>query len=121
MPAQDPEGDARVDFPAHAAGSDAAARIAETPYSICVTIVLTEIERMGDELVADLKSGRGVAVSALLKDVHDAVRGVREKWRTDVLASHGSTYVKRSSGPRARGSASRRSMYSSQPGESSPK
>src|SRR5262249_50123096 len=38
-----------------------------------------------DELVADLKSGRGVAVSALLKDVHDAVRGIRTEidLRTD--------------------------------------
>jgi hypothetical protein len=61
----------------HAAGSDAAARIAETPYALCVDVVLTEIERMVGELTADLKSGRGVAVIALLKDVHDAVRGVR--------------------------------------------
>ena len=60
-----------------AAGSDAATRIAETPYALAVTIVLAEIERMVNELSADLKSGRGVAVSALLKDVHDAVRGVR--------------------------------------------
>ena len=61
----------------HAAGSDAAARIAETPYALCVSIVLAEIERMVGELTADLKSGRGVAVAALLKDVHDAVRGLR--------------------------------------------
>ena len=61
----------------HAAGSDTVARIAETPYALCVNIVLAEIERMAGELAADLKSGRGVAVSALLKDVHDAVRGVR--------------------------------------------
>jgi len=61
----------------HAAGSDTAARIAETPYALCVTIVLAEIERMVGELTADLKSGPGVAVVALLKDVHDAVRGVR--------------------------------------------
>ena len=54
-----------------------ATRIAETPYALAVTIVLAEIERMVSELSADLKSGRGVAVSALLKDVHDAVRGVR--------------------------------------------
>jgi hypothetical protein len=60
-----------------AAGSDVAARVAETPYALCVTIVLAEIERMVGELTADLKSGRGIAVAALLKDVHDAVRGVR--------------------------------------------
>jgi hypothetical protein len=63
----------------HAAGSDVATRIAETPYAVCVNIVLAEIERMVGELAADLKSGRGVAVSALLKDVHDAVRGVRSE------------------------------------------
>lgn len=61
----------------HAAGSDAVARISETPYGLCVSLVLTEIERMVNELTADLKSGRGVGVAALLKDVHDAVRGVR--------------------------------------------
>jgi len=61
----------------HAAGSDTSARIAETPYALAVTIVLAEIGRMVGELSADLKSGRGVAVAALLKDVHDAVRGVR--------------------------------------------
>ena len=66
-----------IRFATHAAGSDVVARIAETPYSLAVTIVFTEIERLGGELSADLKSGRGVAVSALLKDVHDAVRGVR--------------------------------------------
>ena len=60
-----------------AANSDAAARIADTPYGLTVTIVLAEIERMVGELATDLKSGRGVAVSALLKDVHDAVRGMR--------------------------------------------
>jgi hypothetical protein len=60
-----------------AAGGDVATRIAETPYALAVTIVLAEIERMVSELSADLKSGRGIAVSALLKDVHDAVRGVR--------------------------------------------
>jgi len=66
-----------IRFATNAAGSDIAARIADTPYASCVTIVLAEIERMVGELAADLKSGRGVAVSAMLKDVHDAVRGVR--------------------------------------------
>ena len=63
----------------HAAASDTVSRIAETPYALCVDIVLAEIERMASELADDLKSGRGVAVSALLKDVHDAVRGVRSE------------------------------------------
>ncbi len=61
----------------HAASSDNVVRIAETPYGTCVGLVLGEIERMVSELTADLKSGRGVAVAALLKDVHDALRGVR--------------------------------------------
>ncbi len=60
-----------------AAGSDAEVRIAETPYAPAVAIALGEIERMVDELASDLKSGRGVAVSIALKDVHDAVRGLR--------------------------------------------
>jgi hypothetical protein len=62
-----------------AAGSDDAARIAEHPYGLAVTIVLAEIERMVGELGNDLKSGRGIAVVALLKDVHDAVRGLRSE------------------------------------------
>lgn len=60
-----------------AAGSDDASRINETPYAVTVSIVLAEVERIVGELAADLKSGRGIAVSALLKDVHDAVRGLR--------------------------------------------
>ncbi len=62
-----------------AAGSDAKARIEETPYSASINIVLTEIARLVSELGSDLKSGRGVAVAALLKDIHDAVRGLRSE------------------------------------------
>lgn len=60
-----------------AAGSDKAARVAETSYAVAVTIVLAETERMVSELKADLKSGQGIAVAALLKDIHDAARGLR--------------------------------------------
>ncbi|MEX0753415.1 MAG: hypothetical protein WD073_10900, partial [Xanthobacteraceae bacterium] len=60
-----------------AAESDNAVRIAATPYAIAVTIVLAEVERLVGELRADLKSGRGVAVIALLKAIHDAARGLR--------------------------------------------
>ena len=60
-----------------AAGTDDAAHVAETPYGVAVTIVLAEVERMIRELAGDLKSGRGIAVSAMLKDVHDALRGLR--------------------------------------------
>src|SRR6185312_3878712 len=48
-----------------AAGDDDVKRIAETPYAVTVTLVLDEIDRRVRELAADLKSGRGVAVSAL--------------------------------------------------------
>jgi len=60
-----------------AAGSDNAARIEGTQYAVAVTIVLAEVARTVNELGTDLKSGRGVAVVAMLKDVHDAVRGLR--------------------------------------------
>ena len=63
----------------HAAGTDGAARVAQTPYSLAVTIVIAEIERLVQELTADLKSGRSMAVAALLKNVHDAIRGVRSE------------------------------------------
>ena len=60
-----------------AAGSDVAARIAETPYGATVAVVLAELERMIGELRDDLRSGQGVAVGALLKAIHDAARGLR--------------------------------------------
>jgi hypothetical protein len=61
------------------AGGDSASRIAETPYAVAVNMVLDEIERRTRELAADLKSGRGIAVSALLKEIHDALRGIRSE------------------------------------------
>jgi hypothetical protein len=60
-----------------AAGSDTAARVAETPYAVSVNIVLAELERQVNELRDDLRSGGGVAVAALLKTIHDAARGLR--------------------------------------------
>jgi hypothetical protein len=60
-----------------AAGCDTAARVAETHYGVTVTIVLAELERMVGELRDDLHSGRGVAVGALLKTIHDSARGLR--------------------------------------------
>jgi hypothetical protein len=62
-----------------AANSDDAKRIAETPYAVAIEIVLEEVDRRVRELAADLKSGRGVAVAALLKEVHDALRGLRSE------------------------------------------
>lgn len=60
-----------------AAGTDIAARIAETPYGVTVPTVLAELDRMIGELRDDLRGGQGVAVGALLKAVHDAARGLR--------------------------------------------
>jgi hypothetical protein len=62
-----------------AAGGDTAKRIVETPYSISVRIALEEVDRRVRELAVDLKSGRGVAVSALLKEVRDSLRGLRSE------------------------------------------
>jgi hypothetical protein len=62
-----------------AAGSDDAKRMADTPYAVAVQIVLEEVDRRVRELGTDLKSGRGIAVAALLKEVHDSLRGLRSE------------------------------------------
>ena len=62
-----------------AASSDDAKRVAETPYAVTVDIVLEEVDRTMRELAADLKSGRGIAVSALVKELHDSLRGLRSE------------------------------------------
>jgi len=62
-----------------AAGGDTAKKIVETPYSVAVHIALEEVDRRVRELAVDLKSGRGIAVSALLKEVHDSLRGLRSE------------------------------------------
>ena len=80
-----------------AAGGDDAKRIAQTPYAVAVHIVLDEVDRGVRELAADLKSGRGVAVSALLKEVHDALRGLR----SEINLSSESAWGKRLSAVRA--------------------
>lgn len=72
-----------------AAGSDTAARVAETPYGVAVTIVLAELERLVGELRDDLHSGRGVAVGALLKTIHDAARGLRTELDLPIGSSWG--------------------------------
>jgi hypothetical protein len=66
-----------IRFGIKAAGSDIAARVAETHYGVTVTIVLAELERLVGELRNDLRSGRGVAVGVLLKTIHDTARGLR--------------------------------------------
>jgi hypothetical protein len=62
-----------------AANSDDTRRIAETPYVVTIDVVLEEIDCRVRELAGDLRSGRGIAVSALLKDIHDALRGLRSE------------------------------------------
>ena len=62
-----------------AAESDDTRRIAETPYVVTIDVVLEEIDRRVRELAGDLKSGRAIAVSALLKEIHDALRGLRSE------------------------------------------
>jgi len=66
-----------IRFATRAAESDDGARIAETPYAVAVTIVLSELERMVDELRAELKASRPTV--SLLKGLHDAVRGLRSE------------------------------------------
>jgi hypothetical protein len=60
-----------------AADSDFPARIAETPYAPAVTIVLAELERLVRILDANLRRGAAMEQPTLLKDIHDAARGVR--------------------------------------------
>lgn len=72
-----------------AAGSDTAARVAETPFGMSVTIVLSELERQVAELRDDLRSGKGVAVGALLKAIHDGARGLRTELDLPIDSSWG--------------------------------
>jgi hypothetical protein len=60
-----------------AADSDFPNRIAETPYAPAVTIVMAELERMARQLDANLRRGQAMEQPNLLKDIHDAARGLR--------------------------------------------
>jgi hypothetical protein len=57
------------------AESDVAARVADTPYAAAVTIVLGEMDATVTELRTELKAGR--PVGSMLKELHDAARGLR--------------------------------------------
>jgi hypothetical protein len=70
-----------------AAGTDDAARVGATPYASAVSIVLADIERMVAELKVDLRHGGSVAVTSLLKSIHDAARGLRTELDLDVEPS----------------------------------
>jgi hypothetical protein len=60
-----------------AADSDFPNRMAETPYAPAVTIVLAELERLVRRLDANLRRGAAMEQPNLLKDIHDAARGLR--------------------------------------------
>jgi hypothetical protein len=76
-----------------AAGSDTAARVADSNYGVAVNIVLAELERMVAELREDLRSGQGIAVGALLKTIHDSARGLRTELEMPVDSTWGRTLV----------------------------
>jgi hypothetical protein len=57
------------------ADSDVAARVAETPYAVAVTIVLGEMEATVSELRTAFKAGK--PVTSMLKELHGAARGLR--------------------------------------------
>src|SRR5688500_15871553 len=61
----------------HAAATDVAARIAETPFAVAVEVVLTDLDRIIANLHDSLKAGRAGEVAFLLKDFHDAARALR--------------------------------------------
>jgi hypothetical protein len=60
-----------------AAASDEPARIAETPYGVAVSIVLSELDNTVDEMRAEFKAGR--PITSMLKLLHDAARGLRSE------------------------------------------
>jgi hypothetical protein len=53
------------------------AALSASRYGVAITIILAETDRVVGELKAELRSGRGLAVGALLKSIHDSVRGLR--------------------------------------------
>ncbi len=101
-----------IRFGVKAAGSDTAARVAETPYGVSVSIVLSELERQVLELRDDLRSGRGVASGALLKTIHDSARGLR----TELDLPVDSTWGRSLSGLRGQIGETLRAEIESMPG-----
>jgi hypothetical protein len=78
-----------IRFGIKAAGSDIAARVAETDYAVGVNIVFADLERMVGELRNGLRNGHGVAVGALLKTIHDASRGLRTELNLPIDSNWG--------------------------------
>ncbi len=80
-----------VRFGIEAANSKNAARVAETDYAISVNIVLAELQRLVSVLRSDLRHGGGLAVSALLKTIHDSVRGLNSELAIPLNSGWGRT------------------------------
>jgi len=59
-----------------AAGSDVAEKIAKTPFSVAVDVVLTDIERMIATLRTALRAHRSTQIVELLKGIHDSMRAL---------------------------------------------
>ena len=59
-----------------AANSDAAVRIAQTPFALALDLVIAEIERAIAAMRSTLGEGRRVQVAPLVKDAHDAARAL---------------------------------------------
>lgn len=95
-----------------AAQSDAADRLAETPYATAVRIVLAEIERVVRDLDRNFKRGDIERAIAQLKDVHDAIRGMR----SEIALGNGSLWARQLAGIRAGIAGSFRSELESLPG-----
>jgi hypothetical protein len=92
--------------------SDLAARIQGSPYAAAVVIVLGEVERFVRQLKNDLKRGRMIETISLLKDIHDAARGLR----TEVNLSIDSPWSRQLSAARAEISDVLKSAIESVPG-----
>jgi len=95
-----------------AADSDFPARIAETPYAPAVTIVLAELERLVRRLDANLRRGQVMEQPNLLKDIHDAARGLR----TEIDLTVDSAWARALAAIRSQLAASLRPEIESAPG-----
>lgn len=80
-----------VRLAAHAASSNSAARIAETPYGIVIDILLADIERQIATLGAALAAGDGAAAVALMRSIDGTIRGLR----AEIVVPIGSTLGRR--------------------------
>jgi hypothetical protein len=80
-----------------AANSDAAARVAQTPYASAVALVIAEIERAIAAMRAALDGGRRSQAAPLIKEVHDAARALHTeldlsgdlRWARQLAAARG--------------------------------